>query len=110
MTEPGTHGAFLEIARLGQRNPLLVEFEEKTQFPRLHRLFPSYTCVDLAHAVMLIETEILSPKRGADLLDGLLRIHHMSTVEFPWLDNSNSYLVHVEHWLGQEVGEDMDKV
>ena len=31
----------------------------------------------------------------------------MSVDEFPWLDNSNSFLVHVEHWLGQQVGEDI---
>src|SRR4051812_47887161 len=98
---------FLEIARLGPRNDVLIEFEEKAQFPRLKRLFRSYTYVDLAHVVMLVETGILSKQRGVPLLDALLRIHGMDEESFPWLDNSNSYLVHVEHWLGLEVGDEI---
>lgn len=107
MTAPQNNDVFLEIARLGARNDVLVEFDEKTQFPRLRRLYRSYTRVDLAHAVMLVETGILSRERGAKLLSGLRTIHAMSVDEFPWLDNSNSFLVHVEHWLGHEVGEDI---
>ena len=98
---------FLEEARLGPRNPVLVEFDEKTQFDRLRRLFSCYTLVDLAHAVMLIETGILDRERGARLLGGLLEIHAMDAASFPWLDNSNSYLVHVEHWLSRKLGENI---
>ncbi len=107
MTAPQNNDVFLEIARLGARNDILVEFDEKTQFPRLRRLYRSYTLVDLAHATMLVETGIVSRQRGAALLAGLRRIHAMDVDAFPWLDNSNSYLVHVEHWLAREVGEDI---
>lgn len=107
MTAPQHNDVFLEIARLGARNEVLVEFDEKTQFPRLRRLYRPYTHVDLAHTVMLVEAGIVSRERGAKLLAGLLTIHAMSVDEFPWLDNANSYLVHVEHWLSHEVGEDI---
>jgi argininosuccinate lyase len=98
---------FLEHARLGARNDVLLEFDERTQFPRLHRLFRSYTLVDLAHAVMLVETGVLSRERGAVLLSGLLTIAGMDAKTFPWLESSNSYLVHAEYWLGREIGEDV---
>ena len=45
MTAPQNNDVFLEIARLGARNELLVEYDEKTQFPRLRRLYRSYTRV-----------------------------------------------------------------
>ena len=56
----GNDDVFLENARLGPRSEVLLEFEEKAQFPRLHRLFASYTAVDLAHAVMMVETKVRS--------------------------------------------------
>lgn len=103
----GNDDVFLENARLGPRSEVLLEFEEKAQFPRLHRLFASYTAVDLAHAVMMVETGVLRSDRGAALIGALLDIHAMDATTFPWLDNSNSYLVHVEHLLGRTVGEDV---
>ncbi|MDF2766615.1 MAG: argininosuccinate lyase [Rhodospirillales bacterium] len=107
MTSAPHDEVFLENARLGARSDVLIEFEEKAQFSRLHRLCDSYTLVDLAHVVMLIETGILSRERGARLLTGLLRLNGMDAKSFPWLDNSNSYLVHAEQWLGRELGEDI---
>lgn len=103
----GNDDVFLENARLGPRSDVLLEFEEKMQFPRLHRLFRSYTYVDLAHAVMMVETGVLRPEGGGTLIQALLDIHAMNAKTFPWLDNSNSYLVHVEHLLGKTVGEDI---
>ncbi|MEQ9038566.1 MAG: argininosuccinate lyase [Silicimonas sp.] len=98
---------FLENARLGARNEVLLEFDERTQFPRLNRLFHSYTHVDLAHVVMMVETGVLRADRGGKLLQALLDIHAMTPREFPWLESSNSYLVHVEHYLGQTVGAEI---
>ena len=96
---------YLEASRLGRRNAVLVEFDEKAQFPRLRRLRRSYTAVDLAHAVMLVEAGIVSGEIGASLVGGLLRLHLAEDDAFPWLEHSNSYLVHVEHWLSSRVGE-----
>lgn len=99
--------AFLEEARLGPRTQVLVECEEIPHIPRLVRRFREYALVDLAHVVMLVETGILSADRGAALLGGLLDIHDSGGESFPWLAQSGSYLVQVEHHLGQRIGEDV---
>ena len=67
--------AFLEEARLGPRTQVLVECEEIPNLPRLVRRFREYVLADLAHAVMLAETGILTPERSAKLLEGLLEIY-----------------------------------
>ena len=54
MTSARHDEVFLENARLGARSDVLIEFEEKAQFSRLHRLCDSYALVDLAHVVMLM--------------------------------------------------------
>ena len=46
---------FLEKARLGPRNKVLVEHDEKRHLPGIKRRFEAYTHVDLAHVVMLVE-------------------------------------------------------
>jgi argininosuccinate lyase len=107
MSSAGSERIFLEEARLGPRNPVLVEFAEKAEFPKLERLFEAYTFVDLAHAVMLVETGILPKANGARLIEGLLRIHAMDAKSFPWLPDAGSYLVHIEHWLTEHSGGDI---
>ena len=52
--------AFLEEARLGRRSQVLIDCEEVPNISRLVRRFREYTLVDLAHAVMLTETGILT--------------------------------------------------
>ena len=64
----GKEDVFLEEARLGKRTQVLVDCEEIPHIPRLVRRFREYTLVDLAHAVMLMETGILNEDRGAKLL------------------------------------------
>ena len=54
----GKEDVFLEEARLGKRTQVLVDCEEIPHIPRLVRRFREYTLVDLAHAVMLMETGI----------------------------------------------------
>jgi len=104
MSKPLTKRIFLEEARLGPRSEVLIAYAEKAEFPKLKRLFEAYTYVDLAHAVMLVETGILEAESGARLIQGLLRIHAMDAKSFPWLAESGSYLVHVEHWLTEHCG------
>ncbi len=98
---------FLEDARLGPRNEILVEFAEKAEFGKLARLFEAYTFVDLAHAVMLVETGILPKATGGRLIEGLRRIQAMDAKSFPWLPRVGSCLVHVEHWLTEHCGSDI---
>jgi hypothetical protein len=63
---------FLEEARLGPRNPVLVEHDEAPRLPHLRRYFRDYVLVDLAHVAMLREEGIVDGPRGARLLKGLL--------------------------------------
>lgn len=98
---------FLEEARLGPRMQVLVECEEIPNISRLVRRFREYVLTDLAHAVMLTETGILTPERGAQLLQGLLEIHDSGGRGFPWLPNSGSFLVQTEHYLTKRIGQDI---
>ena len=75
--------------------------------PRLKRRFREYVLVDLAHAVMLAETGILSPDRGAALVGALLEIKASDGEDFPWLPDSGSFLVQTEHRISERVGDDI---
>jgi argininosuccinate lyase len=98
---------FLEEARLGPRNPVLVQYDEAPRLAHLRRYFRDYMLVDLAHAVMLVEEGILDRPRGARLLEGLLTAHDLGADGFPWDPRSGSYLVQVEHFLAGRVGDDI---
>ena len=99
--------AFLEEARLGPRTRVLIECEEIPNLSRLGRRFREYVLTDLAHAVMLTETGIVPPERGARLLEGLLDMYDSGGEGFPWLAESGSFLVQTEHHLGQCIGDDI---
>jgi argininosuccinate lyase len=101
------HDLFLEEARLGPRNPALVEYDEAPKLAYLRRHFRDYALVDLAHAVMLVETGILTRERGAKLLRGLLDVLARGPEGFPWDPRSGSYLVQIENFLTSRVGEDV---
>ena len=103
----GKDDAFLEEARLGPRTRVLVECEEIPNIPRLRRRFREYLLTDLAHAVMLTETGILAPARGASLLEGLLAMYDSGGEGFPYLPDSGSFLVQTEHHLAQRMGDDI---
>ena len=98
---------FLEEARLGPRTRVLIECEEIPDLSRLRRRFREYVLTDLAHAVMLTETGIVAPERGASQLEGLLDMHDSDGEGFPWLAESGSFLVQTEHHLGQRIGDDI---
>jgi argininosuccinate lyase len=98
---------FLEEARLGPRSPVLVEYDEATRLGYLRRRFREYALVDLAHALMLTETGILSLERGRALLGGLVEVLDLGAERFPWDPRSGSYLVQVEHYLEGRLGADV---
>jgi argininosuccinate lyase len=101
------HDLFLEEARLGPRNPVLVEYDEAPRLAYLRRHLRDYALVDLAHAVMLVETGILTRERGAKLLRGLLDVLDLGPEGFPWDPRSGSYLVQIENFLTSRLGEDI---
>jgi argininosuccinate lyase len=98
---------FLEEARLGPRNSVLVEHDEAPRLPHLRRYFRDYVLVDLAHVVMLREEGIVDGPRGARLLKGLLDALDLGADGFPWDPRSGSYLVQVEHFLAGRIGDDV---
>ena len=84
---------FLEQARLGPRNAILIEHDEKRHLPGVKRRFSAYANVDLAHVVMLVEQNILDVHRGGRLLAALLEIQQLGAAGFPWAAESGSCLV-----------------
>ena len=101
---------FLEKARLGPRNKVLVEHDEKRHLPGIKRRFKAYTHVDLAHVVMLVEHDILDPQRGGRLLDALLEIQVLGAAGFPWVAESGSCLVQFEGFISEHCGEDLSLI
>jgi argininosuccinate lyase len=101
-----TTDPFLEAARLGARSSTLIDYEEMPHLPRLKRRAREYALVDLAHAVMLVETGIVSRERGARLLAGLLDIFEHGLATFPWDPRVGSYLPQAERYLAERIGED----
>lgn len=97
---------FLEEARLGPRSDVLVECEEIPNLPRLIRRFKEYVLTDIAHAVMLTETGILTSECGAKLLSGLMLMWESEGEGFPYLPNVGSFLVQTEHYLSEHIDED----
>jgi argininosuccinate lyase len=102
-----TKDLFLEEARLGPRHPALIAYDEAPHLRQLHKRFRSFALVDLAHAVMMAETGMLDPPRSAQLIAALLRVLELGPDGFPWDPRSGSYLVQVEHFLQQHVGDDI---
>ena len=98
---------FLEEARLGRRSEAIIKYDEAPHLAVLPRRFRSFSVVDLAHVVMLVETGILRRDRGAELLRGLLEIHDGGPERFPFNPRSGSYLVQVEHVLEGRLGADI---
>ena len=98
---------FLEEARLGARDPILIEHDEKPHLLGVKRRFEAYLKVDLAHVVMLIEQDVLDRGRGGKLLEALLAIHELGVERFPWVPECGSCLVQFEHFIGQGWGEDV---
>jgi hypothetical protein len=75
---------FLEEARLGPRNSVLVRYDEAPHLVQIQRRARWYAAVDLAHVAMLVETGILDAARGGRLLDGLLEVQGLGAERFPW--------------------------
>lgn len=75
---------FLEEARLGPRDSALIEHDEKPHLVGVKRRFHDYVHVDLAHVVMLMESEILDSERGVPLVRSLGDIYDLGPDEFPW--------------------------
>jgi argininosuccinate lyase len=85
----------------------LIRYYQLPVLAREQRHFKEFVAVDLAHTVMLVEEGILPRETGAAILRTLLEIRAMSAADFPVDPLKGSFLLQVESYLSQRVGEDV---
>ena len=73
---------------------------------REKRQLQNYMAVDLAHTVMLVEEGILAREHGAAILKTLLEIRAMPAEDFQIDPVKGTFLLQVEAFLSQRIGED----
>ncbi len=84
---------------------LMVDFYEKPHLEREVRQFDEYLQVDIAHTVMLAEQEILTPAQAQAILLALEEIAALGASHFPMDPAKGSFLLQVEAFLFDRVGE-----
>lgn len=105
---PENKGMLLAEARLS-RPPAeqLTRYYQTPGLAREQRHFKEFVAVDLAHTVMLVEEGILPRETGAAILKTLLEIRALSVEDFPVDPLKGSFLLQVEAYLSQRIGEDL---
>ncbi len=84
----------------------LMRHYQKPGLAREQRHFRDFVAVDLAHTAMLVEEGILARDAGAAILKTLLEIRDLSVDAFPVDPLKGSFLLQVEAYLTQRIGED----
>ena len=84
---------------------LIVEFYEKPHLEREIRQFDEYLQVDIAHTIMLAEQGILGPTHARVILEALEEIAALGASHFPMDPAKGSFLLQVEAFLFDRVGE-----
>jgi len=74
---------------------------------RERRQFDEFIAVDLAHTAMLAEEGILSAETGRAILQQLLAIREMEPSTFPVDARKGSFLLQIESFLFNAIGEDV---
>jgi argininosuccinate lyase len=85
----------------------LMRHYQRPGLAREQRQFKDFVAVDLAHTVMLVEEGILARDQGAAILKTLLEIRELSVEDFPVDAQKGSFLLQVEAYLSQRIGEDI---
>lgn len=84
----------------------LVAFYDAPHLEREKRQFHQYLQVDIAHTVMLAEQGILSPAQARSILDVLREIRELGIARFPLDARKGSFLLQVEDYLFERIGEE----
>ncbi|PVY77870.1 argininosuccinate lyase [Cupriavidus alkaliphilus] len=103
-----SHETLLAEARLS--SPPAARLTKHYALPGLERerkQFHEFVAVDLAHVTMLVEEGIVSGETGRAILRQLLTIRQMQPSEFPVDARKGSFLLQVESYLFNAVGEDV---
>lgn len=85
----------------------LTKYYQTPGLAREQRHFKEFVAVDLAHTVMLVEQGILPRETGATILKTLLEIRGLAVEDFPVDPLKGSFLLQVESYLSQRIGEDL---
>ncbi len=84
---------------------LMVDLYELPHLEREVKQFDEYLQVDIAHTVMLAEQGILAPAHARAILTTLREIAALGTARFPMDPAKGSFLLQVEAYLFDQVGE-----
>jgi argininosuccinate lyase len=96
----------LAEGRLGAKpSELMIALYEGPHLQREMRQFDEYMQVDIAHTIMLAEQGILTPAQARVILRTLQEIRSLGADRFPIDPSQGSFLLQVEAYLFQEIGE-----
>ncbi|MFM0348145.1 argininosuccinate lyase [Paraburkholderia sp. RL17-347-BIC-D] len=84
----------------------LVRYHDVPALDSEKRQYREFVAVDLAHTAMLVETGIVSRPVGQSILKQLLRMRSMQAQDFPVDVHKGSFLLQVESYLFDAIGED----
>lgn len=70
------------------------------------RQVAEYLRVDRAHAVMLAEQGILTPKAASAILSSLIEIERLGPDALPFDVARGGFVLQIEHFLADRIGED----
>ncbi len=85
----------------------LVKYFEVPKLEREKRHFYQFIKVDMAHTVMLVEQNIISRNDGAKILRILNEINELGPDRFPTDPAKGSFLLQVEDYLFDKIGEEI---
>ncbi len=85
----------------------LVKYHDLPGLEREKGQFKEFVAVDMAHTTMLVEQGIISQEVGRAILQQLRRIKGMQAAQFPTDVRKGSFLLQIEAYLFEEIGEDI---
>lgn len=85
----------------------LLKYVHGPRLEKEKKAFYEYSDIDLAHTVMLVEQRILSKEDGKAILGGLKEIRELGPDKFPIDPVIGSFLLQVEDYLFNKIGEEV---
>jgi len=85
----------------------LLEYVHGPRLEEEKKAFYEYNDIDLAHTIMLVKQRILSEEDGKAILGGLKEIRELGPDKFPTDPVVGSFLLQVEDYLFDKIGEEV---
>ena len=106
--EAAGHKAILTEARLkAPPSEHLIRYTHAPRVVREKKRFDQFMKVDMAHTVMLVERKILSRRDGGRILKRLRELNALGPDKFRTDPKKGSYLLQVEDFLFDKLGEEI---